>query len=129
MGAMTVAGTNRPTGRCSLCGTVNLSGTTTCERCGTVLPPFGTDEPRGWRAMLGDRPASGARALLALPFFLVAAFAAGALGFLPFIGLMLLLGGASFRDAFLFWAVWSFIALIAMLAAAGLAFVIRGRED
>ncbi len=78
--------------------------------------------------MVGTDPASGARALLSLPFFLIAAFAAGILGILPFVGIFLALSG-SLADAFVTWLLWSLIVLGVMLAAGGLGLVIRGRED
>ena len=120
---------SRPTRNCSLCGTPNRSGTTTCVTCGTVLPPFGADSPSGWRDTFGRDPASGARALLSLPFFLVAAFAAGMLGVLPLIAIFLAVSGTPPADAFLTWAFWSVVALLAMLGAGGLGILIRGREE
>ena len=118
----------RPTRNCSLCGTPNATGTTTCVTCGTLLPPFGLDEPQGWRAALGRDPTSGTRALLSLPFFLVAALAGAILGVLPFVGIFLALSG-SVGDAFLTWLVWSLLALGVMVAAGGLGLLIRGREE
>ena len=115
--------------RCSLCGTLNLRGVEACVACGTYLTAWDVERQHGWRAMLGDRPASGARALLALPFFLLAALAAGALGVMPLVGIVALLSGTSFLEAFQLWAVLTFFALVVMFAAAGLAFLIRGRED
>ena len=66
--------------------------------------------------------------MLSLPFFLVAAFAGGVLGILPFVGIFIALSG-SVGDAFITWLVWSLIALGVMVAAGGAGLLIRGRED
>ena len=119
----------RPARDCSLCGTPNPSGTNVCATCGTLLPPWGAASPAGWRASFGRDPASGIRAMLALPFFLVAAFAAGILGLLPVWGLWLVFDGAGPVEAFTLWAIASVVALGVMVAAGGLGLVIRGRAE
>ena len=125
---MSLPVSRRPIRNCTLCGTPNESGTTTCVTCGTVLPPYGAVD-RARDSLFGADPASGLRGLLALPFFLVAALAASGLGVLPFVAIFLVLGGMPLLEGLVVWGVSSATALLVMLVAGGIGLLVRGPED